>query len=165
MRPRILVTALAAAALTACGAYVTAPGTNLSGLPEGLHVGLTVAPDTVAQGGAFDATLTVTNRTAGTIRVTTAHGCLATPHVMREGRRVPFEGSGYGCTAAITTHTFAPGESRSQRWEMRAELYAEHPGDVDGQQAPSGDYLVRMEFDLRGPDGTKPFIERSLLVR
>ena len=126
---------------------------------------LTVEPGSVARGGAFDATLTVTNETADTIRVTTAHGCLATPHVMRGETRVPFEGSWYGCTAAITTHTFAPGESRIRRWEMRAVLYAEHPGDADGRPAPGGIYSVRAEFDTRGPDGSKPFIERTLLVR
>jgi hypothetical protein len=72
----------------------------------------------------------ILRRRTGLPYVVTAHGCLAIPHVLRNGVRVPFKGSWWGCTAAITTHIFAPGETKTRTWDMLAELYAEHPGDL-----------------------------------
>lgn len=158
---RTLLSLAACATLAACALDIAGPQTDLTGLPAGLDVQLTVQPGEVGQHAPFTARLAVTNTTSGTLRVTTAHGCLATPHVLRDGRRVPFRGSWWGCTAAITTHTFAPGQTWTQIWEMRAELYAEHPGDVDGAPAPKGSYVVRAEFDTQH----KPAAEAALRVR
>jgi hypothetical protein len=153
--------------LAACPLDVVGPRSDLAGLPPGLDVAFTVEPSEVRQREPFTARLTVTNTTSEAIRVVTSHGCLAIPHVMRDGRRIPFRGSWWGCTAAITTHTFAPGDTRTLTWEMRAELYAEHPGDVEGAPAPRGTYLVQAEFDTFSEHGPhrKPVVERTLRVR
>jgi hypothetical protein len=164
---RTFALVLASAALTACTFDIVGPRAVLENLPGGLDVEFTVEPSEVSQHEPFTTQLRVTNTTSDTIRVVTAHGCLATPHVLRDGRRIPFHGSNWGCTAAITTHTFAPGASRVMTWNMRAELYAEHPGDTGGVPAPRGTYLVRAEFDTFSEDGPsrKPFVERTLRVR
>lgn len=157
---------LPALALAACATDLALPVPSLDGLPPGLDVAFTVTPDAVQQGEAFTATLTVTNTTPEPIRVVTAHGCLAVPHVLLGSERVPLAGSWWACTAAITTHTFAPGETVTRAWEMRAELYAQDAGDVDGAPAPRGTYRVQAEFDtLAGNGGEKPAVERILRVR
>lgn len=159
----LLATALVT---TACPFEIIGPQASLEGLPAGLEVTLTVAPDQVAQHAPFSAELRVTNTTADTLRVVTAHGCLAIPNVLRDGERVPFEGSWWGCTAAITTHVFPPGETRSHTWQMRAELYAEHAGDVERAPAPRGTYWVQAEFDVYFPGMTaKPAVAAMLRVR
>jgi hypothetical protein len=164
MRIRSAVIWPALAALTACGSILTAPDSDLTGLPDGLKAELSVAPGEVPQGGSFDVVMRVRNTTSETIRVTTNHGCLVTPQVSQDGRRIPFVGSNSGCRAAVTGHDFAPGEERTYRWEMRAELYAQYTGEVDGRPAPKGWYGVVAEFDTRRPDGTRPFIARVLKV-
>jgi hypothetical protein len=164
---RTSVLLLTGVALTACVLDIAGPQPVTDGLPEGLRVELTVEPGEVAQHEAFSVHLSVTNTTSHIIEVVTAHGCLAIPHVRRNGERIPFQGSWWGCTAAITTHTFAPGETWSRTWEMRAELYAEHPGEVDGVPAPKGTYHVQAEFDTLpvSESSRKPVVERTLRVR
>jgi hypothetical protein len=164
---RSLPLLLAGVALAACALDITGPQSNLEGLPEGLDVQFTVEPGEVRQHERFSAQLSVTNTTPQTIRVVTAHSCLAIPHVIRDGQPIPIKGSGWGCYAAITTHTFAPGETRMHTWDMRAELYAQHPGDVEGAPAPTGIYRVQAEFDTYSEDGPyrKPLIERTLRVK
>lgn len=159
--------ALALTALVSCARETTAPADNLDGLPAGLDVQFVVNPGAVHQRGAFATLLNVTNTTADTIRVVTAHGCLAIPRVIRNGARIPFKGSAGGCTAAITTHVLAPGAVWSRTWEMHAELYAQEPGDADGTPAAAGMYRVQAEFDTFAEDGPtqKPTIERPLRVR
>lgn len=153
------------AALAGCNLELAGPGPSLDGLPEGLDVVFTVDPSAVVQHAPFSVRLDVTNTTTATIEVVTAHGCLAIPHVVRNGQRVPFRGSWWGCAAAITMHSFAPGETRSITWDMRAELYAEHTGDVEGAPAPKGNYLVKAEFDIYPVNsGRKPAVTRSLRV-
>lgn len=164
---RTLLPLLACAALAACTQELTAPQARLEGIPAGLDVQFTVEPGTVAPHAPFTARLAVTNTTANTIRIVTNHGCLALPNVLRDGVRVPFRGSALGCTAAITTHVFAPGATRTLVWEMRAELYAQNPGDVDGAPAPRGTYRVQAEFNpfVQAPVGEKAFAETLLQVR
>ena len=165
---RSLPLLLAALALAACAADLALPEPSLDGLPPGLDVQFTVSPDVVDPHEPFSAALSVTNTTSDTIRVVTAMGCLATPHVMRDGERIPFRGSWWGCTAAVATHTFAPGETWSHTWDMRAELYAENAGEAEGAPAPSGTYSVRAEFGTLQTieSGTaRPAIARSLQVR
>jgi hypothetical protein len=49
---------------------------------------------------------------------------------------------------------------------MRAALYAETSGEVDGAPAPRGQYRVRTVFDLfeLAPD-RKPYVEAAIQVR
>jgi hypothetical protein len=157
----------AVAAFAACALEITAPETDLAGLPAGLDVQLTVEPAEVRPHDPFSVRLSVTNTTSDTIHVVTSHGCLAIPHVIRNGQRIPFRGSWWACTAAFASHTFAPGETRTRTWDMRAELYAEHQGDVEGAPAPRGTYLVQAEFGTYSETGpwTRPLIERTLRVK
>jgi hypothetical protein len=164
MRIRSVLILSGFATLTACGSVLTAPDADLTGLPPGLVAELSVAPSEVPQGGSFDVELRVRNTTPDTVQVITGHGCLVTLQVVQSGRRFPFTGSNFGCRAAITGHRFAPGETRMYRWDMRAELYAQYTGEVDGRPAPKGWYGVVAEFDTRRPDGTKPFVARVLKV-
>lgn len=168
IRRTLLLAALALAGCASDPVGVVTPRTNLEGLPAGLDVRFTVEPAEVRQHEAFTATLVVTNTTSAPIRVVTAHGCLAILHVRLDGRDVPLQGSWWACTAAITTHTFAPGETRTRRWEMRGSLYAQHPGDVDGAPAPRGTYRLTAEFDTYSevpPFHEKPVVEAALRIR
>ena len=144
----------------------TGPQPSLDGLPPGLSVALTVQPAEVSQHESFTVELSVTNTTANTIQYVTSHGCLALPNVVRSGQRIPFEGTALGCFTAITTHTFAPGETRSLTWDLRAQLYAQHPGEITGLPAPTGLYTVQAVFDPFPIDGSvrKPTIEALLRV-
>lgn len=165
---RKLLPLVAGLTLSACPMDLASPlSSSESGIPDGLEASITVEPGEVRQHQPFVATLRVANTTDRTIRVVTAHGCLVIPNVVLDGRRVPFEGSAWGCFAAVTTHTFAPGETRVQTWDMRAELYPEHPGDVGGAPAPKGLYHVQAEFDVatEAGSGSKPAVETRLRVR
>lgn len=137
------------------------PSDSTDGLPEGLAVSLVLDDDEVLQHAPFTARFTATNTTTSTMQIVTPHGCLVLPGVYRNGTRVPFQGSAYGCHTAITTHVFAPGETKTYEWSMRAELYAQDTGDTEGAPAPTGSYVVRVEFELE----QRPRAERTLLVR
>ena len=162
----LAVFALFALSATACPFEIAGPATNLDSLPQGLEVTFAVEPGEVAQREPFTVTLSVRNTTTEPITVTTAHGCLAVPHVIRDGERIPFKGSWWGCGAAITDHVFPAGETRTMTWSMRAELYAQHEGDVDGAPAPKGTYWVQAEFDSYVPGNPeKPSVVAPLRVR
>jgi hypothetical protein len=153
-------------AIAACSLETTGPRVPTDGLPEGLTASLTVEPNEVAQHERFDVTFTVTNTSSQTVQVVTSGGCLVIPGVYRNGERIPFVGSWWGCRAVITTHTFEPGETRTHTWEMQAERYAEHPGDVDGDPVAKGTYRVTAEFDVI-PDGSgqRPGVKATLRVQ
>lgn len=157
---------IAALALAACADSVL-PGPSLEGLPDGLDVQLAVSPGEVGQLGEFTAALTVTNPTADSLRVTTTSGCLVAPYVFRDGARIPFWGSGSPpCLAAITTHVFAPGETVTKTWTLRAELSPLNPGGAHGDPAPAGAYQVRAEFQLYQDEQiVRAGLERTLRVR
>ena len=154
-------------AVAACTSDVTGWRSSLEGLPDGLEVGFALEPDEVSQHEPFSVQLRVTNTTPDTIRVVTANSCLAIPRVLHNGQPAPFKGSWWGCFAAITTHVFPPSETRSLDWDMKAELYAQHSGDLDGVPAPRGTYVIQVEFDTYRVDGSgpKPAVERTLQVR
>lgn len=157
---------LAALLLTGCSLELVTPGPNTDGLPDGLEISLVVTPNEVSQHAPFHVRFTATNTTAEPMQIVTSHGCLVTPAVFRNGQRLPFAGSGVLCTAAITTHTFLPGETKAFEWVLRAELYAQHDGDVEGAPAPRGTYAVRVEFDIATEGSNrKPGAEATLRVR
>ena len=152
--------------LTGC-TEILSPSDSTGGLPDGLEVSLVLDDDEVMQHAPFTARFTATNTTTSTMQIVTSHGCLVLPGVYRNGVRVPFKGSLWGCTAAITTHVFAPGETKTYEWPMRAELYAQETGDIEGAPAPRGTYVVRVEFELQPPPGSqqRPRAERTLVVQ
>ena len=135
--------------------------------PDSLRVAFTVAPAAVRQHDAFTARLTLSNTSHDTIRVVTPDSCLAIPSVLRDGKRVPFKGSSWGCYQAITFHKFPPGKMRSLRWDMRAELYSGQPSDVDGAPAPKGTYAVQARLAIYGTGMVthEHTIKRPLRVR
>lgn len=146
---------------------ILSPSDSTNGLPDGLEVSLVLDDAEVMQHAPFTARFTATNTTTSTMEIVTPHGCLVLPGVYRNGVRVPFKGSAYGCTAAITTHVFAPGETKTYEWSMRAELYAQEAGDTEGAPAPRGSYVVRVEFELQPPPGSqqRPRAETTLVVQ
>lgn len=149
-----------------CDAGLTSPPLVVDeGLPDGLVMSIEVEPDEVHAHQPFVATFRIRNVTLDPIQVTTPHSCLVVPGVYRNGERVPFEGSGYGCLTVISTHTFEPGETRTRTWEMRAEFRAQAPGEPDGLPAPPGTYLVRAEFEFTNEDGERPGAGALLRVR
>jgi hypothetical protein len=158
---RLLLTALL---LAGCSLEITSFSTDT--LSGGLEVELTLHSAEVDRDTPFTVRFTATNTTTVPLQIVTGHGCLVTPGVYRNGVRVPFVGSAWGCTAAITTHVFEPGETKVFEWEMRARLYAQHEGDIEGAPAPSGRYTVRVEFDTM-PVGSqrRPGVEEPLRVR
>jgi hypothetical protein len=153
-------------ALSACNGTIAGPDPVKVILPGELLLELTLSTDQVEQHGSFTATVSATNISGDTLRVVTPGGCLHTLHVYRGNVRIPFDGTAWGCTAAITTHVFAPGESRTHEWTLRARLYAEHPGDVEGAPAPKGSYSVLARFDTAWETGgPAPVVSRTLTVR
>jgi len=164
-------TILCVASLVALAACSSEPAgllplhTVLDGLPAGLDVRFRVTPETVSQHQSFDVRLEITNTTDDTVRVVTANGCLAIPNVLRGNVRIPVQGSLWGCYAAVTTHTFAPGQTRTIRWQMSATLYDEQLGVADGAPLPKGRYIVQAEFDIYVPGSNrKPVVELQLTV-
>jgi hypothetical protein len=164
---RRIALVLAIVAFAACGFELAAPSPDLDGLPAGLAIDFALEPAEIAPGGPFTARLSVTNTTSDTITILTGHGCLVLPNVVRGGERYPFKGTDWGCTAAITGHVFAPGETKRRTWEMSAALYAEDPGDVEGAPAPKGDYLVQAIFGTAPADesGRRPTVQAALRVK
>lgn len=164
MKSRLIILS---ALLAACSLDTTAPVTYLDGLPSQLAVDLTVEPENVAPHEPFTVTLTVVNTSSSAVQVTTPHSCLALPHVIRGGQRIPFNGTALGCFTVISSHTFAPGVVVTHTWELKADLYSQYPGDLDGAPAAKGDYIVQAQFDTSPvpATGRKPVIERLLRVR
>lgn len=156
---RRILAAAAVLLLTGCSAdlLVTDPGGEI--IP-GLQASISVAPGEVQAHDAFTARLTLTNVTSSEVSVVTNGGCLALPVVTRDGERVPFQGSSQGCTGAITTHTFAPGETRVITWNLRAELYGQQSGDLELAPAPRGTYRVRAEIQTEA----RPSVDQVLRV-
>jgi hypothetical protein len=76
---------LASVLLGACALDPTVPRLTTDGLPDGLEVSLTVAPDEVRQHQPFTVRFTATNTTSDTIRITTSHGCLVIPAARKPG--------------------------------------------------------------------------------
>jgi hypothetical protein len=156
--------------LAGCTSDATGPmaGLESEAFAHGLAVALTVDPAAVGENEGFDVELSVTNTRSEPVALTTLSSCLAIPGVYRNGKRMPFDGSWWGCWAAISTHVLAPGETVTRTWGMRARLYAERPGDPDGVGAPPGPYEVRVEFEVFQIDGQPavlPDLTEALLVR
>lgn len=164
---RRIALVLAIVAFAACGFELAAPSPDLDGLPAGLAIDFALEPAEIAPGGSFTARLSVTNTTSDTITIITGHGCLVLPNVIRGGKRYPFKGTAWACTAAVSGHVFAPGETKKRAWEMSAALYAENPGDMEGAPAPRGDYLVQAVFGTAPADesGRQPMVQATLRVK
>ena len=109
------------------------------GDPSLLHIELTPGKMHYAVGETVRAVATVSNPTSGPIEVVFPSGCQWWFRVLDGAGRVWYDGPrGLACTAALTTHTFLPGEIlfRNSSWDQR---------DDDGNQATLGPYVLRFQ--------------------
>ncbi len=120
----------------------------------GLHLSLTIQPDSVLPGGSFSARVSIENPTSDAVTLTSGAGCIAFVGVYAgNDRHGEFEGTNYACTTAFVDFVVLPQDSIITVWPVRA-------GDADGP-AQSGPYRFRVGFNVR----ELPLLERRFVVR
>ncbi len=120
----------------------------------GLHLGLTIQPNSVQAGDSFSARLSIENPTSDGVTLTSSYGCIAFVGVYAgNDRHGEFEGTNYACTTVIVDFVVLPQDSIITVWPVRA-------GDADGP-AQSGTYTFRVGFNV----GELPLLERRFVVR
>jgi hypothetical protein len=130
----------------ACTVEIAAPATGEAGVGaeqrvivvDGIHAALEVAPSEVERTFPFRAQLTLTNTTATPSTWTSGSSCLAFLNVYRGDARIPLRGTDYGCLAVITTHTLAPGQSKTANWDLVAQT-------TDGSALTPGEYVLEAD--------------------
>ena len=121
---------------------------------RGLHLSLTIQPDSVRPGDSFSARLSIENPTSNGVTLTSGYGCIAFVGVYAgNDRRREFEGTNYACTTAFVDFVVPPQDSIITVWPLRA-------GDADGL-AQSGTYKFRVDFNV----AEMPLLERLFVVR
>ncbi len=121
---------------------------------RGLHLSLTIQPDSVRPGDSFSARLSIENPTSNSVTLTSSYGCIAFVGVYSgNNRHREFEGTNYACTTAFVDFVVLPQDSIITVWPVRA-------GDADGP-AQSGTYRFRVGFNV----GELPLLERRFVVR
>jgi hypothetical protein len=159
---RRLAIVLGSLSLASCALDLAGPEQQL----PGLKVELSVEPNEVAPGDPFTAHVHLTNTTSDTIKLVTSESCLANLEILQGDERMPFRGEWLGCLTVITTHTFAPGETKTRSWELRAELHAK--STEEPTPAPKGSYVVRAKIGMDPDDmssGRRPVVEAELRVK
>ncbi len=120
----------------------------------GLHLSLTIQPDSVRPGDSFSARVSIENPTSNGVTLTSSAGCIAFVGVYTgNDRHEEFEGTNLACTAAITDFVVPPQDSIITVWPVRA-------GDADGP-AQSGTYEFRVDFNV----AELPLLERRFVVK
>ncbi len=120
----------------------------------GLHLNLTIQPDSVRPGDSFSARVSIENPTSDGVTLTSSYGCIAFVGVyVGNDRHGEFEGTNYACTTAFVDFVVLPQDSIITVWPVRA-------GDADGP-AQSGTYTFRVGFNV----GELPLLERRFVVR
>lgn len=120
----------------------------------GLHLRLTIQPDSIRAGDSFSPRISIENPTSDSVTLTSSAGCIAFVGVYAgNDRHGEFEGTNFACTAAITNFVVPPHDSIITVWPLRA-------GDADGP-AQSGRYKFRVGFNV----GVLPLLEREFVVR
>ena len=120
----------------------------------GLHLSLTIQPDSIRPGDSFSARVSLENLTSNSVTLTGSYGCIAFVGVYAgNGRHEEFEGTNYACTTAFMDFVVPPQDSIIQVWSVQA-------GDADGP-AQSGTYKFRVDFNV----GELPLLERRFVVR
>ena len=120
----------------------------------GLHLSLTIQPDSVRPGDSFSARVSIENPTSDNVTLTSSYGCIAFVGVYAgNDRHEGFEGTNYACTAAFVDFVVLPQDSIITVWPLRA-------GDADGP-AQSGTYKFRVGFNV----AELPLLERRFVVR
>jgi hypothetical protein len=141
--------------------------------PRALHLtfGGGVSPLSVAPGDTFSVRYGVSNGAGRDTWVTTSCEVLATAVIFRDGVQAPFEGSMTDCEPAVRTFDLPSGGSVEWVGSFVARIRISDPGTGLGddlEDAPPGDYSVRITPRLSGVDGrpmTFPPMETPLRVR
>ena len=121
---------------------------------HGLHLSITIQPDSVRPGDSFSARVSIENPTSDGVPLTSPYGCIAFVGVYTgNDRHGEFEGTNYACTTALVNFVVPPQDSIIPVWPVRA-------GDADGP-AQSGTYKCRVDFNV----GELPVLERRFVVR
>ncbi len=120
----------------------------------GLHLSLTIQPDSVRPGDSFSARVSIENPTSNGVTLTSSAGCIAFVGVYTgNDRHEEFEGTNLACTAAITDFVVPPQDSIITVWPIRA-------GNTVGP-AESGTYEFRVDFNV----AELPLLERRFVVK
>jgi hypothetical protein len=141
-----LITLVPLLGMLACTVEIAAPATGEAGVGGeqrvivvgGIRATLALAPNDVERTYPFRAQLTLTNTTATTSTWTSGSSCLAILNLYRGAARIPLRGTDYGCLAVITTHTLAPGESKTASWDLVAQT-------TDGSALIPGEYVLEAD--------------------
>jgi hypothetical protein len=113
---------------------------------DGLEAVFRAVPDSVEPGGAVQVAFTLRN-TTGTERVIrSSSGCLFFLRTLRGDEPVSWDGSGYGCAAAITDFRIAPRDSL--HWLHT--IFARPSNTAD--TLPAGTYRIRTRMNADLPD-------------
>ena len=107
----------------------------------GLRPTFTASPDTVLAGDTVEVVFTLRNTTRYEQRIRSSMGCLFFIETLRGDEGVAWEGTNYGCAAAVTDFTISGGDSRHFVHEIAA---------VDartGGLVPPGTYRVRTRMN------------------
>ena len=121
---------------------------------RGLHLSLTIQPDSVQAGADFSARLSIDNPTSASVTLSSSYGCIAFVGAYSgNDRHEEFEGTNYFCTTAFRDFVVPPQDSIIRVWPVRA-------GDADGP-AQSGTYKFRVDFNV----AELPLLERRFVVK
>lgn len=112
----------------------------------GVRVSFDASRDTVLPGDTVEVVFTLRNRTISSLTIRSSAGCLYFLEVRMSGESVPWKGSDYLCTAAITRFTIAPGDSL----RYVHQLVAVEAGTTAETPVAPGSYVIRarMNSDL-----------------
>ena len=121
---------------------------------RGLHLSLTIQPETVASGQKFTARVTVTNPTADTVHLR-GSGCLAFLAVyVGDDRQDDFDGTVDACIEILLAYPVPPFGSIISEHDLRA--------GIQDELARPGAYKLRADFTVT-PD--LPRLEQRFVVR
>lgn len=113
---------------------------------DGIEVRLGVEEASLAAHDSLTARLSIYNTGVDTLRLSSGSSCLAVTAVYHHMQRMDLRGTSRGCLAVDRSFVIPPGESLDDHWVLRATTR-------DGGAPPSGEYLLRLYFNVDGlPD-------------
>lgn len=118
-----------------------------------IRVTLTVTPEVLVPPGTVLAKLTYENLGSETVVLTSSFGCLSFASVYRDGERIPFPSTQYGCTTVVTHRELEPGAPLTAQWPLVV-------GGEDGLDVPAGTYRFVARLNTNAED-----LERTFVIR
>ena len=106
------------------------------------------SPDTVLAGDTVDLVFTLRNRTRYPVTVRSSAGCLFFLETLKDGEPVPWKGTDYACTAAITDFEIPAWDSL----HFVHRLVAAPAGGPAGGGVPAGTYRIRALMNIAMAD-------------